>query len=206
MKFAAQVLVVRLLSVPAFAGGPVEPVEYPAVAAPAPVMSTSDWSGGYVGLQFDTITSGDLTQSLATFDVDGNLYGLTAGYRRDFGRFVLGGEIDYMVGDGDITEASGAVTAVDFDRLTRLGAEFGYDMGRALVYGTAGIADIKISIPTGSLKSSGYFYGAGMDFLATDRVSVGLEVLRHQFDDFGGAAVGSELNVTTVGLNAMWNF
>jgi hypothetical protein len=38
MKFEAQVLVVSLLSVPAFAGGPVEPVEYPAVAAPAPVI------------------------------------------------------------------------------------------------------------------------------------------------------------------------
>ena len=188
----------------ALAGGLAEPSAPPAVIPAAP--ASTDWSGAYAGLQFGILTNGDLTSPGGDFTVDGNVYGVFGGYRYDFGQFVVGGEIDYMIGSGDVTDAIGAVTPTDFDRLVRVGVEAGFDAGRALVYATAGYAMIDLGFAAGSTDSSGHFYGVGLDFLATDRVVVGAELLHHRFDDFSGGFVGSDLEVLTVGLNVGFRF
>ncbi|MBF9030569.1 porin family protein [Rhodobacterales bacterium HKCCE3408] len=205
MSRMALAAALSIAAAPALAGGLDTPAPTPVVVAPAAAPVT-DWSGAYVGLQYDTIADGFLDNGVAgSFTVEGQVYGIFGGYRFDFGQLVVGGEVDYMMGDGDIT-AGAAVTAVDYDRLLRVGIEGGFDLGRALVYGTAGYADIDISAGAGSLDSSGYFYGLGVDILATDRVVIGVEALRHQFDDFDGPAAGAELEVTTVGVNVGFRF
>jgi len=184
------------------------PIAQPVVIAPT--KTDRDWSGGYFGLRFDTITAGDYNIAGITSSVDGNTYGVFGGYRFDFGNIIVGGELDYATGDGTINAPAPIVGAfdIDIDRIVRLGAELGYDAGRLLVYGTAGYASIKItsSAPTDTVSSSGYFYGIGADFLMNDSVTVGADLLKHEFSDFDGSAAGAELDPVTAGINVAWHF
>lgn len=204
MKYTIASLALMLGAAPVLAGNVGTAASEPAVAA-APVVRSSDWTGAYAGLQIDNISDGELLQALAPNDVDGTVYGIFAGYRFDFGQFVLGGEIDYMTGDGDITDPFLVVTPADYDIL-RIGLEAGVDLGRALVYGTAGYADIDVSAGGATIGSSGHYYGIGIDYLASDRIVIGAELLQHKFDSFSGAAAGSDLDVLTFGVNVALRF
>lgn len=200
-----------LLAAPAFAGGySYSPAPEPVVAAPVAQAAPSwDWTGAYVGLQYDKIFDGTYTAGGTDSDVNGQVYGVFGGYRHDFGRFVLGGELDYMVGEGSIDAPAqiGGKFDVDVDHLVRLGLEGGYDFGRFLLYGTVGYADIKITDDTNSsVSSNGYFYGVGADYLVSDNFVVGAELLQHKFDDFGGVASGDELDLLTFGINISYKF
>ena len=161
-----------------------------------------DWSGPYVGLQYGRVVGGSLSNPGALFtpEFDGETYGIFAGYRRDFGRFVLGGEIDWMTGSGELTRP-GLVLDVDYERLLRAGVEAGWEAGQALIYGTIGFADIELQT-AGASGSSGYYYGLGVDFAVNERFVIGVEALRHEFSDFDGIApAGSEADLTTVDVN-----
>jgi opacity protein-like surface antigen len=204
----AAALLFASLAAPAMAGGLGEAAAPPVVVAPEPARPSTDWSGAYVGLQVETITDGEINDPGLTFTLDGDLTGVFGGYRFDFGQAVLGVELDYVHGDGTISCCAGLVTAgIDIDRITRLGVEAGVDLGRALVYGTAGIAEIGYTAPGGSYSGDGHFYGLGVDVLVTDRIVVGVEMLRHEFGDFGPPApAGSELEATTFGAGVAWRF
>lgn len=188
-----------LLAAPAFAGGAVVPVAPPVVIAAAPI---SDWTGGYVGLQFGTTLDSTITLAGTPNDLEADVYGVFGGYRFDLGTFVVGGELDYMVGEGDLT--SPGAFSFDIDQLVRLGIEGGYDLGNALAYATVGLAQIEITDQFGtSDDSSGYFYGIGADIRVTDRVTIGAELLQHEFEDFG---FPNELEILTFGLNVAFTF
>ncbi len=207
MQRLSLIALMALTAGPVLAGGPVEPLTEAPVAAPvAPAQASTDWSGFYAGLQYENLTGDSSTADPddAT-DIDGSLYGFNAGYRRDFGQWVLGGELDYVTGDGDLTQnLSGAVFATDYDML-RLGVEAGIDAGRALVYGTVGYADITVNAEGSEISGDGTFYGVGVDSLLTERVMVGLEVLKHDFNDLGDAG-DVDIDATTVSLSAAWRF
>lgn len=205
-----------LAASPALAGSldpviaPVSPVVAPApVIAPAPVAPASDWTGFYIGgqLGFGNLTV-DGEPSLDD-DYDGALYGIHAGYQRDFGRFVLGAEVDW-----DMTEISvgppGAASAIDVDSVARAKLRFGYDAGRVLPYVTGGYARAMLSSDDAATDAllddsyDGFFFGAGADFAVTDRFAVGAEVLRH---DFGDTPLdGIDVDVTTISLRASFRF
>lgn len=57
-----------------------------------------------------------------------------------------------------------------------------------------------------SFESGGYFYGGGADYLITDRISIGGEILQHNFADFDGVFENVEMDILTVGINAAYNF
>ncbi|PWK59951.1 outer membrane protein [Roseicyclus mahoneyensis] len=188
-----------LAAAPAFAGG-TAPAPAP---APAPVIVTPtsvgvDWSGPYIGLQYDMIDG----SAVVGGGFDGDAFGLFGGYRHDFGRFVLGGEIDYMVGSLDFAVPP---FNVDVDGLLRVGIEAGYDAGRTLIYGTLGYVDLDLNIGGISIGDDGFFYGIGIDYLVTDNITLGAEILRHEFSNFAGVA-GSNLDVTTFGINIAYRF
>jgi predicted porin len=136
----------------AHAGSVAEPViESVAPPPPAPLpYQGGEWSGFYGGLQ------------LGNLDVDGTgaadgsdfSYGLHAGYDYDFGRFVLGGEIDYDFADIDL---AGAATV---DSVARLKLRAGYDLGRTMIYATAGVARVDTSLGS----ESGEFGGLGLAY------------------------------------------
>jgi predicted porin len=119
---------------------------------------------------------------------------LHAGYDYDFGRFVLGGELDYDLTDIDL---GGAATV---DNVLRLKVRGGYDLGRTLVYATAGLARVDTSLGT----ENGQFAGLGVAYQLTDQFVVGGEVLAHQFDDINGSGVDAD--ATSINLRASFGF
>ncbi len=187
------------------AGGYVAPAEpAPAVVPVAPAPVGYDWTGAYGGVQLEygDVTV-DTTGGAFVADGDGLLYGVFGGYRYDFGTLVVGAELDLNFADIDLNDASGA-TIGTLDSVHRLGLEVGYDAGPALIYGTAGLAMASATIGGSDFQDNGYFYGVGVDYLLTDNVVIGAEVLQHEFDDFDN--LGLDVSATTFGINAAFRF
>jgi predicted porin len=167
----------------------IESVAPPPPPAPLPYQG-GEWSGFYGGLQ------------LGNLDVDGTgaadgsdlSYGLHAGYDYDFGRFILGGEVDYDFADIDL---AGAATV---DSVARLKLRAGYDLGRTMVYATAGLARVDTSLGS----ESGEFGGLGLAYQINDRFTVGGEVLAHKFDDIGGSGVDAD--ATSISIRSSFKF
>lgn len=184
MKLVFATVAVALAGTTAFAGGYTPPVAETPIVAPAPVAPVetgSDWTGGYVGLQYG---QGDLDLDVPAFtfpdgsvepagtestDIDG--YGVHGGYLHDFGKYVLGGELDYNKIEPDDSDG-------DAD-LWRLRGRAGYDAGRFLPYVTLGAAHISGD----DLSETGFSYGIGADFKVTEQFTVGAEYTRQSFSD-----------------------
>ena len=86
------------------------------------------------------------------------------------------------------------------DNVQRLKLRGGYDLGKTLIYATAGAARVDTSIG----KDTGEFFGVGMAYQVTDRFTVGGEVLEHRFDDIGGTGVDAD--ATTFNLRSSFRF
>ena len=182
---------------PALAGG-TAPTPTPTPVQIVPVAAGADWTGAYAGVQLDLLDG----EANIGGGLSGEAFGLFGGYRHDFGSFVLGGEIDYMV--GELSPDIGG-PSVDVDALIRLGLEAGYDAGPALIYGTVGFARMELSVAGLSRDADGIFYGIGVDYAVSDRVTLGAELLRHRFESFGGVP-GNDLDATTFGINIAYRF
>lgn len=193
MKLAFATLGASLFAVTAHAGGYVAPVVEP---APAPVVApvaapVSDWTGFYAGLQYgqgdaDVNFDGDSVSS------DFDAYGVHGGYNRDFGQFVLGGELDYNridldeAGEGD---------------LVRLRGRAGYDLGRFMPYVSLGAAHVDAD----DLSETAFTYGIGADFKVTERMTLGAEYTRQDFDDVNDVS-GFDIDSDMVQVRASFRF
>lgn len=220
--FALATIPFALMS-PAFAGN-----LDAAVVAPAPVMIaapaayTSIWSGGYAGAQLgygwadrsvgddqtvldrfgnpgETISAfGDRVGSVGA-DGDGMTGGVHGGYLLNANRFVYGLEGDFDFADIEIDNNIGTV-----DRIGRIKAKAGYDLGQTLIYATAGAAYAEADLYGGDFNDWGWVAGAGADYMVTDAVSVGAEVLYHDFDEFDNS--GTDLSLTTLSAKVSFRF
>ncbi|MFW8636400.1 outer membrane protein [Cribrihabitans pelagius] len=191
-RFVAMTAIAAAMGSAAFAGNLSEPVVEPAPApAPVPVVDYGgDWTGFYLGGQVGQLDA-DADNGLSGDDA---AYGIHGGYNHDFGRFVLGGEIEYDETDVDL----GGVASVD--SVARGKVKAGYDFGRVLGYVTAGVAEAETSLG----DETGEFYGLGLAYKVNDQWSVGGEVLEHDFDEFGNTGVGGE--ATSVAVRASFHF
>ena len=188
-----------LLSAPAFAGGLNEVAAEPAVVAyDAPVQASTggDWGGGYVGAQ---IGYGDLKSNVAGRDGNGAIGGVHAGYRADFGQFVAGAELDYNASNINLGTAGDTL-----DNVTHIKLMGGYDLGRTLIYGTAGAAYAHATVGGATLKDNGYFGGVGIDYAISDQFTVGGEYLMHKFNNFDGS--GTDLDLNTLSAKVSFKF
>ena len=178
----------------AIAGGLSEPVMTPVAPAPivAPAMASNDWTGFYVG---GSVGTGNVAFNGGD-ESDLNNYGLHAGYQADMGSYVLGGEVEYSMIDID------GVGDDDDGSVLRLKGRVGYDAGSFLPYFTAGAANL--TIDDLDADDFGYFYGVGVDFAATDSLTIGGEVLQHEFEDFDGS--GDDVSAMTMGLRVSYTF
>ena len=206
-----------LLAVPAVAGG-LGDFTAPVVAAPAPAEPLAfgrDWTGGYVGAQIgygglnvdgtEGIDFGDIgdpddedaDDDVIELEGSGFTYGLRSGYDIDFGRAVAGGFLTYDGASIDTDEDDTGVEA-EIDEIARAGLRLGYDAGNVLPYLAGGYA----YVDTDNIGSSdGYFAGVGVESYVTENVSVGGEILYHNFEGFDN---GLEADLTTA--NAFVNF
>ena len=179
-----------LTAAPALAGGTAQPDPAPVTVAPAPAAPAADWTGPSVGAQ---LGYGDVSTSGPALEGDDVLLGLRAYYDYDFGDFVLGGGLQYDATDLDI----GGTTTLE--SVTRIGGRAGADLGRSMLYGTAGWAQARTTAPTGN--SDGWFAGAGYEMFVTDAVTVGTEVLYHEFDDFDLPGLSAEATTAAISVN-----
>lgn len=170
MKLAIFAILGGLAATAANAGGYVAPVaESPMISVEAPVAI--DWSGFYAGLQYGRGKI-ELTYPLWSDETKFDAYGVHAGYLHDFGRFVLGAEMDYD---------RVSLENIDLDAdLSRVRVRAGYDLGRFLPYVTLGSAHLE---GDRNLSEDGVTYGIGAEYLVTDRFSLGAEYSRAEFKD-----------------------
>ncbi|QJF50311.1 outer membrane protein [Roseobacter ponti] len=185
---------------PAFAGSLTEPAPVAAPIAPAPVISTGgDWTGFYAGVQVGNLDIGgsNLANELGG---DDTAYGLHAGYNYDFGRWVLGGELDYDWTDVDLDDA-GVALGETVDSVWRAKLRGGYDFGSVLLFGTLGYADVDTSFGS----EGGDFYGVGLSYKLTPQFILTGEYLKHNFDDLTGVT-GFDAEADSISLRASWQF
>ncbi|MCB4454150.1 outer membrane protein [Leisingera sp. McT4-56] len=189
-RFVAMTAIATVMGSAAFAGNLVEPVVEPA-PAPAPVVINEggDWTGFYLGGQVGQLDA-DASNGASGDDTS---YGVHAGYNHDFGRFVLGGELDYDATDLDLSGET-------IDSVARAKVKAGYDFGKVLAYVTGGVAEADTSVGS----ETGDFYGVGLAYQVTDQWQIGGEVLEHDFDEFGDSGVGGD--ATSVSLRASFKF
>lgn len=203
MQRVSLAVLLSLVTAPALAGGVLPQPAPPPVVVQSP---QNDWTGAYGGAQIDLIVDGLLSDGGAPLaDVEGTLFGGFIGYRHDFGTLVLGAELDAMFGNSTAAGVGGNLPIADPDigtTLLRAGVEVGVDLGPVLAYGTAGAAWIDWESNGGS-DGDGYFAGLGADMRLSENTTLGIEVLHHRFEDFGGTG---ELEFTTVGLNVAFRF
>ncbi len=183
----------------ASAGGLAEPVVAPTpapVPVAAPVPTGRDWTGFYAG---GSLGYGQLDVPDTTGDFEGVTFGGHAGYNYDLGNIVIGGELEFT-GTNDFTLDGGDL---ELDQVLRAKVRAGYDAGVYLPYLTAGYAEATVGSDGGDLEGDGYFYGVGLDYALSDTITVGGEVLRHEFEDFDGAG---DVTADTFGLRVSYNF
>lgn len=181
------------LAAPALAGSYAPaPAPDPEPLAPAPVVvPVADWTGGYAGIQ---LGYGSVDANGAPVDGEGALYGVHGGYRWDMGGTVAGIEADYEGADIDLDGAA------DVDSVARLKGQLGYAFGETLAYGTAGAAWADTSLG----DETGWLAGVGVARQITPNMTLGGELLYHDFDEFGSSGVGAE--ATTASVRASFRF
>jgi opacity protein-like surface antigen len=181
-----------LAAAPALAGDlspvPATPAPAAPLAAAAAPIEDGTWNGGYVGLQL-SYGSGDANEAFGDDKSTGSFYGAATGYRYDFGRVVLGGEVSFD--RTDITFPNGT----DIDNVLRAGALLGYDLGHFLPFVGGGYAAASLVNDLLDLDDTyhGGFYGIGLTYRVTDRIIIGGEVAQHRFD-----ADGTDADLTTL--------
>ena len=186
---AASLACAILFSGPAMAADlapqPVEPL--PA----APVYLPFSWTGFYIGAHAGgAFSNGDsnLAAPLDSFDANGFVGGVHAGYNYQMNQFVLGIE-----GDFDGTSISGKATdpVLGVNKLSvpwqgSVRARLGYAWDRFLLYGTGGAAFADAKVSGGDSKTlAGWTVGAGVEYAFTDSWSGRLE---YRYTDFQSAS------------------
>jgi outer membrane immunogenic protein len=174
-------------------------VAFSVVAGPARAqgVAANDTAGFYLGA-FAGYANGSY-QSAVSPSIDhepaGQFAGVRAGWNRSVGSFVFGAEADVALasvdGDDSIT-VSGFKSDVshDINYLSTVRARVGGIAGRAMIYGTAGLAladldnQLVVSASGNEVgrdeegsRHTGWAAGAGLEFAITQRMSLTAEYL-----------------------------
>lgn len=157
-------------------------------AAPlaASAQDASAWAGAYGGVQ---LSYGDGFQDYGggtTYNIYGESYGLFAGYMWTTGAWAYGAELAYANASFHEYDGPDEYPDYQFNHTLDLKARAGYAMGPALVYGTLGYGFSEWeeggTDPGDLYDVDGVLVGVGVDYLVTDQIFLGAEVLRRGMD------------------------
>lgn len=193
-----------------------------AYSAPEPVMQARgfNWTGGYVGATAGYGWGSHSKGGKAVFGKPkGAVGGVTAGYNMQYGSVVAGVEGDLSLsGESKSQSVPGLYSSKSRLRnLATARARIGVAADRALIYATGGYAggsvqtSLQPAVGAGYKESkwlNGYAVGAGVEYAATDNVTVKGEYLYTDLGSktFGGAGApqvktGFKNNLLRAGVN-----
>jgi predicted porin len=171
-------------------------LEAPGAALPPMAPATAadfDWSGFRTGLAFGYTTGEARWQNEGTSRTGGFRFG----YDREVGPLVLGVAADYDFMSQNFTNPDRGRIA-KFEKVWRVGARAGVHYGRHLGYVTGGIAGAE-SDNHGT--GEGEYYGLGYEVFVRPDVTVGVEVVEQEFEDFQIPRFDVETTAASVSLN-----
>jgi opacity protein-like surface antigen len=191
-------LIASAVPMVALAGGATQPIIEPVVMMPAAVvmMPGVDWTGGYAGV---TLGYGDVSAEGGPEDAKAPMAGLNLGYRKDFGQFVLGGELNYSHDDINVSGGRDQVNST-----TGAQVMLGADIGQTLVYVSGGYARANATVGGIGATDDGYSIGLGADYMLNDKWTVGAEAKSYTYADFNNSGV--DLKNMTVGVKIGMRF
>ena len=180
-------------------------------AAAAQAQDASQWGGFYGGFE---VTKGEGNQvylpANGSYDLVGNGFGGFVGYMMSSGAWAYGGELAYAKSDYHEIEADGSseYPEYQFNHTLDLKARVGYAVDRALVYGVLGYGFSEYedgdSNPSSLYDVKGAIFGLGVDYLVSERMFVGAEILHR---DVGESDVDLfDADLTTITLRAGLKF
>jgi outer membrane immunogenic protein len=168
----------------AMAGGPAQPTMEPLIAPPpAPMVQVADsnWTGFYTGM---SLGYGKFEAGGGNQNGGATVGGIDLGYRYDFGKAVVGGELSY-----DMNDIGGTGSANSINNTTGVKLLAGVDLGRTLVYASVGASEANATVGGTTGTDNGYFGGIGADYLLTDKWTIGGELQSHRYDNFDNSGV-----------------
>jgi outer membrane immunogenic protein len=162
-----------------------------------PETYDTDWtgfygtlSGGYSDISVDASqTFIDISSDVTDHDSDdsgGAIFGIGAGYNRDFGCLVLGleGDVSMLTNESQLDMKNSVDVDYDWFATGRLRA--GIDLDGTLLYATGGVAGLRAQFSDFDQSQGvtfwGWTAGGGIEHMISDRLSVRLEAL---YADFG---------------------
>jgi outer membrane immunogenic protein len=192
------------------------PIKAPIYTKAPPVWTWDGWYiGAHAGYAFGDYNLDFFGVAAIGTEPKGAFGGIQIGYLRHISpNWVLGFEVDISAGDvsGDL---AGGLATFDVDYFGTARTRLGYAHGPWLFYGTAGAAwaNTTFSSPIGfsaEFPYVGYAVGAGIEYAFAPNWSARLEYLYADLGEIrfniGGAAVVSELQMSTVRLAVNYRF
>jgi outer membrane immunogenic protein len=210
MKALTLVTAFAALSAPALAGGPTVVEADPMPEAMAAPVAAHDWSGFYAGLSYGRTASSEIVDTTIgpIYQLSkGSVSGLHLGYLAQRNQFVFGGELSYMRYN-DVIMAG--LAGYHMDRTVDLKGRLGVAANKALFYGAFGYSTGTFTVDalSASYKPKGTSYGLGMEYAATERLTIGVEYLARKMQADGPTVFASDIdvNLNTVSLRVGLSF
>lgn len=167
----------------------------------APPRTSHNWTGfyvgGHVGYGWNKFSSTNATIGARTYDGNGWLGGVQAGYNYEIDPVVIGVEGDFSFSDvGYSTTSSGVTSKVKNDYFATAAARLGYAFDRFLVYAKGGGAWTRdkdsVGGLTGTFYRTGWLFGAGVEYALADHWSV-----KAEYDYLGFPSISENFAHTT---------
>jgi outer membrane immunogenic protein len=153
------------------------------LAASSTTVVAEGFDGFYAGASMSA-NSGFLGDNSTSPDYDvnsGMSGGLFAGHN-----WVLGNNL--VVGL-EFAASIGEISSPDYtmDQVWDVKARAGYSFGKSMVYGFAGMTQSNLSDISGDVdyNSSGVNFGLGIEYMVTDKISIGAELMRRDLHSAG---------------------
>ncbi len=176
--------------------------------AMAQAQDASAWSGFNFGLQASKGEGSQLyLPSNGSYDLDGKGFGGFVGYMMASGAWAYGGELAYARTDYHETDSGGSYPEWNFNHTLDLKARVGYAVDRALIYGVLGygFSEYEEGSEASVTDVDGAIFGLGVDYLVSDRMFVGAEVLSRDIG-LSDSDEPFDANLTTITLRVGMKF